>query len=98
MQSRTAIGRKLVYLGHCDDIRGGDAKIGNNEGNGSKDFDGESGDNDTNAQSVSLQLLQQSRSGARREYSRSGARREYNAIPSPRPCSPPLFQFDILKP
>ena len=55
MQSRTAIGGKLVYLGHCNDIRGGDAKIGNNEGNGSKDFDGESGDNDTNAQSVSFQ-------------------------------------------
>ena len=89
MQSRTAIGRKLVYLGHCNDIRGGDAKIGNNEGNGSKDFDGESGDNDTNAQSVSLQLLQQSRSRARREY---------NAIPSPRPCSPPLFHFKFLKP
>ena len=86
MQSRTAIGRKLVYLGHCNDIRGGDAKIGNNEGNGSKDFDGESGDNDTNAQSVSLQLLQQSRSGARREY---------NAIPSPRSCSPPLFPFKL---
>ena len=89
MQSRTAIGGKLVYLGHCNDIRGGDAKIGNNEGNGSKDFDGESGDNDTNAQRASLQLLQQSRSGARPEH---------NAIPSPRPCSPPLFQFKILKP
>ena len=76
-------------LDDTNDIRGGDAKIGNNEGNGSKDFDGDAGDNDTNAQSVSLQLLQQSRSGARREY---------NAIPSPRPCSPPLFPFKILKP
>jgi len=60
-------------------MRGYDDKIGNNESNGSKDVDGESGGDYTSAQSVSLQ------------HSRLGTHREYNAIlpttllPSPFP-------------
>ena len=61
-------------------MRGDDDKIGNNESNGSKDVDGESGGDYTSAQSVSLQ--QSSRLGTHRE---SNAVLPTTLLPSPFP-------------
>ena len=52
-------------------MRGDEDKIGNNEGAGSNDNDGVSGDKGTNTQNVSLQ------------QSRLRTHREYNATPPP---------------